>query len=339
MGKMRKIGLLGIVVLVIFSLVACGGSTGNQTAGGSGGNEQGGSQPQIFSGAFATGSAGGVFNILGAGMAKVVNENSDYIRLNATTPSSTSVVPPMLHNGEAVVGIGQIDMFQRAMAGTGEYDQPYQNIKIVMGLYDNVMSAFVLENSPITNINQIEGLTVGAPSKTTGDILEAIFAEAGVSVNLSYLSYAEQAEAIKDGNIDVAIFTAFPKNGQVEELASTRGIRFLEVDDDVVKRWNANNPLLQFSTIPAGVYPGVDYEARFYTVFAVLAANADAPEEVIYDITKIILENHDSVRAAHPAGEFVTPEKTLEYIEKGIIDPNDFHPGARKYFEEIGILQ
>lgn len=323
-----------VLVLVCLILVGC-----NSQESSSESNDK--ESNQAFSDAFATGSAGGLYNVLGGGMTKVINENSDYIRLNATTPSSVSQTPQMLHDGQAAFGIGMADMMARARAGEEEFTSQLDKLQTVLAMYDNVMSAVVLKDSTITNINEVIGLKVGVPSESTKNAVATFFEEAGVpesEVNWQYLSYNEQAEALKDNNIDVGIFTAFPKNGLLEELASTRGIRFLAVDQEVRDSFDQKYPLWSTNLIPKGVYPGVEEDNYFYTVYSVLYTHQGVPEDVVYDVSKHILENNSDISDIHPAGENITLSKSQEYIERHILDPANLHPGAKKYLEEQGIL-
>jgi TRAP transporter TAXI family solute receptor len=325
-----------LALLLAAVVVGCGGQTAGQ--GAQDGEQPDGGQP--VRGQFLTGSVGGVYDILGGGMANVINENTENVRLNPSNPPSVSVVPQQINSGQAVFGLAQIDQVERAVEGTGEFDQAYPNLRVVMGLYENVMSQVVLENSPITNISEAEGLRIGVPSETTQGLVAGVYEVAGVpedQVEWVYLTYAETAAALKDGDIDIGTFTGYPKNGTVEELASTEGIRFLDVDEEVQEQWNEEQPLNAFRTIPGGTYPGVEEDATFYTVFAHLITSSEVPEDGIYRITKAILENQDDIAAVHPAGEQVSPEITEEWIDDAVLDPDLLHPGARRYFEEIGV--
>ncbi|WP_166264105.1 TAXI family TRAP transporter solute-binding subunit [Marinobacter caseinilyticus] len=290
-------------------------------------------------GQFLTGSTGGVYDVLGGGLANTINQNAEKVRLNPSNPPSVSVTPVQINNEKALFGIVQLDMVERATKGKGEYDEPQSNVRVVMGLYDNVMSQIVLEDSSLTNVNEASGLSIGVPSESTKLVVAAVYEMAGVpesEIEWVYLSYSEIAAALRDGHIDIGTITGYPKNGTLEGLASTVGVRFLEVEEDVKKKWNAQTPLNGFRTIPGGTYPGVEEDAAFYTVFASLIANKNTPEDDVYRIVKAIFENRDQVAAVHPAGKQVTPEKTREYLEAGILDPAILHPGAKKYFKEAG---
>jgi hypothetical protein len=324
--------LFGLVLLI----TACG----EEDATAEESNGDGGSDEQL-SGALATGSSGGAYNVLGGGMLSVINENTENINLNATTPPSVSQTPRSLHDGEAVLGIGMMDMMQRAEEGVGEFDEPLDNLVPVLGMYDNIMSLLVLEDSDVTNVNELEGLIVGVASESTKDATAAFVEASGIDeseIRWEYLPYPEMTEALKDGNIDAGVYTGYPRNSLLEELAGTHGFKFLSIDEDARNAFDEEYPLWASSVIPGGTYPGVDEDFYFFSYFTVLYTNNDVSEQHIYDITKALLENNDDIAQVHPAGEDMTLEKSEEYIERGIIDADKLHPGAKKYFEEQGIL-
>lgn len=332
-GKIMRKRVLFLLIAIVFVLAACGSTSENSSGSKSGGN---------YVGAFSTGSAGGLYNLLGGGLANLVNTKSDTIQFNATTPPSVSKVPQLLHSGQAAFGIGMADMFHRAKLGEGEFTEKTDKIQPVLALYDNIMAPVVLSDSGLNKIAELENQKVGVSSESTKSIVESLFEESGVNVdniNWVYLSFAEQEQALRDGNIDVGVFTSMPKSGLLEGLAASKGFKFLKIDDEVVKSWNKKYPLWSTGTIPANTYEDIDEDYEQYNQYTVLYAGSGVPEDVVYEVTKLILENHKDVSAIHPAGESVTPEKTTEYIEKGVLNPEDIHPGAIKYFKEKGYLE
>jgi TRAP transporter TAXI family solute receptor len=62
-----------------------------------------------------------------------------------------------------------------------------------------------------------------------------------------------------------------------------------------------------------------------------LATNADVSEENVYMITKTIFENLPFLQAIHPA----TKELAIENAIAGL--PVPLHPGAVRYYQEIGV--
>ena len=68
-------------------------------------------------------------------------------------------------------------------------------------------------------------------------------------------------------------------------------------------------------------------------VMAVLIASPNVKEDVIYNITKALIENQTELASAHAKGK----ELSLQTATKGVSIP--FHPGAVKYYKEKGVLK
>lgn len=322
--------ILTVSILTLLVLAACGQSS-DESSG------------EKLTGAFSTGSSGGLYDLLGGGMANIINQKSENIKLNSTVPPSISEVPRMLDTKQAIVGIGMADMMQRAKEGVGEFDQPYESIKPAFAMYDNVMAIVTTADSPIKNIKDLKGKKVGVSSKSTQDVVSPYLELAGVphdEVEWVFLSYSEQAEALKEGSIDVGNFTSYPKAGLLEDLSTSRkGLKFLEIDEDIREEWDKEYPLWANGITPKETYKGMDKDSNYYTMFTVLYVNSGLSEDNVYEITKAVFDNYEDISVLHPAAKDIKPEKTKEYIEKNIIDQKDLHPGALKYFKEKGILE
>ena len=63
---------------------------------------------------------------------------------------------------------------------------------------------------------------------------------------------------------------------------------------------------------------------------AVIVVRRDMPEESVYKITKAIFSKPIEIRAGHSAGKDWNLQKTLQD------PPIPFHPGAIRYFKEVG---
>ncbi|MHC4107853.1 MAG: TAXI family TRAP transporter solute-binding subunit, partial [Planctomycetota bacterium] len=85
-------------------------------------------------------------------------------------------------------------------------------------------------------------------------------------------------------------------------------------------------------TIPAGTYRGQDADFDGLDVGSMhLITFADRSEELIYELTKVIYENREKVVEKHPAGRAINPRNVVR--DTG----TEFHPGAVRYYREIGI--
>ncbi|WP_192868219.1 TAXI family TRAP transporter solute-binding subunit, partial [Calderihabitans maritimus] len=84
---------------------------------------------------------------------------------------------------------------------------------------------------------------------------------------------------------------------------------------------------------PAGTYEGQDEVARTVSQWAVLYVKKDLPEDLVYQLTKVMYENTEQIAQAHARGKQIT----IENATKGIA-PVPFHPGAARYYREKGLL-
>jgi TRAP transporter TAXI family solute receptor len=96
----------------------------------------------------------------------------------------------------------------------------------------------------------------------------------------------------------------------------------------------AERPYYAYSTIPAGMYRGTDNEVTSFGVAATLVTSADVSDEVAYNVAKAVFENFDTFTRLHPA--FATLKKE-DMVKAGLSIP--LHPGAEKYYKEVGLLK
>lgn len=290
-------------------------------------------------GQFLTGSSGGVYDIVGSSMVNVINKYVPEVRLNPSNPPSYSQTPPTVNRGAAMFGLSDADQFYKAYNGIDEFKTPLQNIRIVMPIYSNIMSQVTLEKSGIKTMKDAKGKRVAVPSVTTKNMVEQMYEYAGVpskDINWVYLTYAESASALKDGNVDIATFTAYPKSGTVESIASLDKMRFLELDAETIEKWNKANPRARVGIIPAGTYPGVDQDGKFYALYSLLITNDKVKPELVEKVLKAVYEHSSEIATSHPAGAQINKDNMPAYIKEGIINPNYVSEGTKKYYQSIG---
>ena len=142
-----------------------------------------------------------------------------------------------------------------------------------------------------------------------------------------------EADALKDGKIDAFFCTAGAPTTAIVELATTNAINLLEIDDEHAKKLADAHPFYTTYAIPGGSYKGVDDDVQTVAIKATLIASPKLSEETVYNLTKAIFDNKDEIASTHAKGE----ELDLEYAVSGISVP--FHPGAEKYFKEVGAIK
>ena len=117
----------------------------------------------------------------------------------------------------------------------------------------------------------------------------------------------------------------------------TKGMALHSFTDEDLAKINELVPAYIPSSIPAGVYEGIDTEIKTPAVSALLVMSADLDEELVYGITKAMWNENSRklLDNGHAKGKQVTVETALDGIESLDVP---LHPGAEKFYREIGML-
>ena len=147
------------------------------------------------------------------------------------------------------------------------------------------------------------------------------------------LGASESAGALKDGKIDAFFWSGGLPTAAIQDLAHSQGtsIRLLPTADLVPLLRRGYGELYFPLTVPAGAYRGIAAPVQVVGVANVLVVNRSMPEQLAYDITRVMFEKQPELAAIHPEARTLS----LETATKG--SPAGFHPGAMRYFRERGI--
>ncbi|WP_156290138.1 TAXI family TRAP transporter solute-binding subunit [Oceanobacillus salinisoli] len=331
---MKKRTILSFAMLLILSmvLVACGGGD-NEGDTGAGGDE-GGDTPQFLS--MYTGGTSGTYYPLGGEMANIISDETG-IQTDAVSSNASADNVIALQDGETELAFVQTDVVANAVEGINAFDgNPVDNVLAIASLYPETIQIVTTANSGIESVEDLEGkkVSVGAPGSGTYINAEQILEVHGLTmddIDAQNLDFGESTGGIQDGNIDAAFITAGTPTGAVEGLGATTDVSIIPISQDKVDELVEQYPYYAADTISAGTYGGIDEDVNTVAVLAMLAVTDTLSEDVVYDITKAIFDNADTI--SHAKGEFITKESALDGV--GI----DLHPGAQKYFDEEGISQ
>ncbi|WP_047982082.1 TAXI family TRAP transporter solute-binding subunit [Ornithinibacillus contaminans] len=313
----RKQYILSFATLLVLALAlaACGGSK------------------QL---SLLTGGTGGTYYPLGGQIADIISDETDLQVTSAASNASADNIAD-LASGDADIAFTQTDVMANAVEGTNSFEgNPVDNVLAIGSLYPETIQIVTSADSGITSVEDLAGkkVSVGAPGSGTYVNASQILAAHGLDIDADIeaqdLDFEESTGGIQDGNIDAAFITAGAPTGSVEGLGATTDIAIVPIAQDKIDALIAEHPYYAADVIPAGTYTGIDEEVTTVAVIAMLAVSADLSEEDVYDLTKALYENASKI--THEKGKMVTKETALDGI--GI----DLHPGAKKYFEEEGLL-
>ncbi|MEC2157923.1 TAXI family TRAP transporter solute-binding subunit [Virgibacillus halodenitrificans] len=328
---MKKKSFSFILMLALALLLAACGGGDSEEGKEEGGSSDGGDKPKFLS--MLTGGTSGTYYPLGGEMAKIITDETD-IQTDALSSNASADNVAALAAGDAELAFVQTDVVANAIEGTNSFEgKAVDNVQAIGSLYPETIQIVTTADSGIKSVEDLKGKTVsvGAPGSGTYVNAEQILEIHDMSmddIEAQNLDFGESTGGIQDGNIDAAFITAGTPTGAVEGLSATVDVSIVPIEQDKVDALVEKYPYYAADTVKSGTY-GLGEDVNTVAVLAMLAVVDSLSEDTVYEITKAIYENTGDM--AHAKAEFITKESGLDGI--GI----DLHPGAKKYFDEVGV--
>ncbi|MCE7614438.1 TAXI family TRAP transporter solute-binding subunit, partial [Vibrio fluvialis] len=248
----------------------------------------------------------------------------------------------MLNENEAQFAILQGLYGAWAWAGEGPYKERQTQLRSVSMLWQNVEHFIVRSdlapNGSIADMANMQGKKFSIGSKNSGTEYSGRQIMKGLSIdpdsfNLAYLGYSGSASALQNGTIDGMNTPAGVPVGAVTQAFAALGndIKILSFTDEQIKQANGNYELWTKYVIPANTYPGLDKPITTIAQPNFLAVRDDISEEDVYQLTKTMYENLAFLQGIHKATKAMAIEKAIAGL------PLPLHPGAARYYKEVGI--
>ena len=280
-----------------------------------------------------TGGTAGTYYPIGGAIAEVLNKEIPGMSASAQSTGASVANINMLGDGEIDLATVQNDIAYYAAHGTEMFkDKKVDGLQGIASLYPETCQFVTLKSSGIKSLAELKGkrVAVGAVGSGVEANVRQILAAYGVTYNdidAQYLSFAEGASALKDGNVDVAVLTAGYPTASVQDIASQNPVRLLPVEEKIADDLIAQYPFYTKTVIPAGTYAGFDEEVSSVAVMAMLVAGSTVNADLGYSITKAIFGNLDRLQAAHAVGKQITKDTA----KAGMSLP--MNAGAERYFD------
>lgn len=285
----------------------------------------------------ATGGTSGTYYPFGGAMAQIFNTKVENMNVTAQATGASVENCKLLGKNEAELAILQNDMLDYAYNGTEAFKEgKIDNLRGIAILYPEIVQ--IVASEGITTVEDLNGkkVSVGAPGSGVEANARQILEAADLTyddMSVSYLSFSESADAYKDKHIESFFVTSGIPNASIQDISAQNPVSLVSLSDEAIKSLVEKYPFFVEYTIPANTYNGQTNDVKTVAVMATLATNAEASEDVIYNITKALFDNQAELASAHAKGA----ELSLEEAINGISIP--LHPGAEKYFKEAGLIK
>ncbi|NLY88379.1 MAG: TAXI family TRAP transporter solute-binding subunit [Firmicutes bacterium] len=285
----------------------------------------------------ATGGTTGTYYAYCGTVSQVLSQKIENLSFNLQATGASKANIYLLADEEADIAIVQNDVMYYAYNGTDLFaGDKVGGFSAMAGAYAEVCQ--VVAKSGIASVADLRGKRVSVGDIGSGvefnarQILEA-YGMTFDDIIVNNLSFGDSAAAFKDDKIDAFFCVAGAPTTAIVELATTNPINLLKIDDEHAVKLINKYPFYTKFAVPAGTYKGVDADVQTVAVVASFIVANDLSEDLVYKMTKALFENAEEITIGHPKGAELDPEYSVASISIPM------HPGAEKYYKEIGVLE
>lgn len=293
-----------------------------------------------------TASTGGTYHPVGTAistLSKIKLLPKKKFSLTAVNSAGSGANVQALGAGTADFAILQGLYGSYAVTGTGPITAPQKNLRSVSMLWQNVeqfvIAAGKVKSGTVDDLKALKGMSMAMGKQNSGTIgsNSVLLSGLGVDIKKDYTlvhaGYGPSADALANGQVVGAGIPSGPPTGAITKLMAANEGKFtiLDVNADQLKAMDAGRNLWVPHTIAAGTYPGQKKDVNTIAQPNFLAVNASVDEEHVYLLTKTMYENLGFLTAIHPATKAMAVEKAMAGL------PAPLHPGAARYYKEVGL--
>ena len=290
----------------------------------------------------ATGNYGGIYHPVGNSVCRLLNLETERHGLRCFARISTGSVANLraLRAGEVSFGLVQSDVEHAAATGEAPFSRsgPLADLRVVLELHEEPFTVLARRDSGIRNHRQLLGKRISVGELGSGDrftgkkLLEAYGWDRDDFESVVALSPFDRVAALCNGEVDAIEFRVGHPNGWVQEAARLCDVTLVGVEGAELDRLLAETAYYSRAVIPGGLYRANREDVPSFGARALLVTRAGEPE-LVYELTRAVMENFDIFVKLHPALARLTREAM---VPRDMATP--LHAGARRYFEEAGLL-
>lgn len=289
-----------------------------------------------------TGGPGGKYSVTGMAIAKIVNKNQEAqgFQLQDKYSSGSASNIDAIMAGDIEFGIAQADRQYQAFNGLGEWEGkgPQKNLRAIFSLYTESVTLVAGRDSGINTIHDLRGkqVDIGLPGSGTRQNAIDAFDAAGIDWKKDIEVHEEKLDVrlnmLMHGKLDAFFHTTGHPSQDIKFVTySVGGARFIPLVN--IEKISSASPYYSRSFIPIDLYPAAGNNKNVETVGvkATLLTSAEVPDDIVYAVTRAVFEDLESLGMHDPVLGTVRKEN----MHDGLTVP--IHPGALRYYQEIGL--
>jgi TRAP transporter TAXI family solute receptor len=287
---------------------------------------------------FMTGPQGGSWIPLGGALKGMWEKAIPGLQITATPGAGIANVRGV-DEGKAQIGIANSSTTVDGIEGRAPYPKKVTKVCQIANLYPQYFQVVALADAKVNSFADLKGKSlVTQPKGNTAEILtDTVLKLNGMSYqSLSktnfQAAYNDAVSMMKDGHVQVFTLGTTAPASAVMDLASARDVKLVPVDDGTMNKLKQMNPGYNKLIIKAGTYPKQDRDVPVIGYSTHIVAACDLPENTVYQMTKTMAANVDSMAAVVKAIDGIKPKDMA--LDIGV----PFHKGAVKFYKEAGVM-
>jgi TRAP transporter TAXI family solute receptor len=286
-----------------------------------------------------TGGQSGVYYPLGVAITQIYSKAIPGAKSTAQVTKASAENLNLLEAGRGELAFTLADALSDAWKGDAESGFPKKLDKLrgISATYNNYIQIVASADSGIKTLADLKGkrISVGAAKSGTELNARAILKAAGLSygdlAKVEYLPFGESVELMKNRQLDATLQSAGLGVSSIRDLATSVKIVVVSVPADVIAK--VGDPAYQPAVIPANTYTGQTADIPTVAIANFLVTHSGVSDQLAYQMTKALYDNIDTLYAAHNAAKAMKRDNAI----KGM--PVPLHPGAERYYREVGLLK
>jgi TRAP transporter TAXI family solute receptor len=334
---MRKFIAIALVFMFALSLIRCASNTveteteAETTAAETKTNADSGKTNRLLLG---TASIGGTYYALGGGWAKIISENVDNTEVSVEVTGGPTSNIQLIQKGDMELGYATTWLSGEGYNGEGwAKGTKYDQVLSMYPVFNTVLYVYTLKSTGIKTIYDFEGknISVGSPGSTSDMAGRAVLEVLGITPkSISSLTVDATQNGLKDGTIDGSFLVAGVPVSGLLNLETTHEIEYISFSDEDMNKILEAYPYWSTDVVPEGTYTHQNGEFPVISFWNIAICAKDMPDDLVYNLVKTTFEHVDELIAVDPSSENTRAEKVGNC---GI----PLHPGALKYYQEMGI--
>jgi TRAP transporter TAXI family solute receptor len=284
-----------------------------------------------------TGPMGGSWYPLGGAIADAIQKEIPGVTLTVAPGGGVANVEAV-EFGKCEIGFSNSSSGVDGVYGRPPFKQKMPSMRQLANLYPQYFQIVVLEDAGVKTVADLKGKSISpGPKGHTGEfaarqVLEIYGLSYKDMSKVHHVGYSDAVALMKDGHCDGWLLCTTIPASSIMDIALSRKIRLIALPEDKIKAMQKLNAGYIKRTVPKGTYQGVDYDVPGFGFFTHLIISSKLPDDLVYKITKTLVKNLPRYGDVVKDMKGVTPKDLA--LDIGI----PFHPGALKYYKEIGVL-